>query len=152
MKQSSVWLSSGKNERKAIVPVRCAGHSAAALRHPESRTRHVSNWLTVPLLLLAWPVGLLTGNFPLAFAAFAGVYVAFRWLGNGFGPADGKIAVGLAEILPPALLPGLAIQTLTFLICRLCGRTGMRLPGVVGFLVGTIGVTMAMMVCVPRSP
>ena len=68
------------------------------------RTRHVSNWLTVPLFLLAWPVALLTGNLPLTFAVFVGVFVAWRW-GGGLGPADGKIAVGLAGIAPPACSP-----------------------------------------------
>ena len=69
----------------------------------DRRTRHVSNWLTVPLFVLAWPVALLMGNLPLTIATFIGVYMAFRWSGDGFGPADGKIAVGLACIAPLAL-------------------------------------------------
>ena len=40
------------------------------------RTRRVSNWLTVPLFFLAWPVALLTGNLPLTFAVFVGTFVA----------------------------------------------------------------------------
>ena len=30
----------------------------------DRRTRHVSNWLTVPLFIVAWPVALLTGHLP----------------------------------------------------------------------------------------
>jgi Flp pilus assembly protein protease CpaA len=39
-------------------------------------TRRVSNWLTVPLFVLAWPVALLSGKLPLTFAVFVGVVVA----------------------------------------------------------------------------
>ena len=69
------------------------------------RTRRVSNWLTVPLFIVAWPVALLTGNLPLTFAVFVGAFVAWRW-GGGLGPADGKIAVGLAGMTPLVLVAG----------------------------------------------
>ncbi len=42
------------------------------------RTRHVSNWLTVPLFLLAWSAALWLGHFPLTVATFIGVYVAYQ--------------------------------------------------------------------------
>jgi Flp pilus assembly protein protease CpaA len=102
------------------------------------RTRHVSNWLTVPLFLLAWPVALLLGNLPLTLAAFVGVYMAFRWSGDGFGPADGKIVVGLAAMAPLALVLGTAVQALTFVICRLRSQQATRLPGIPGYYLGAV--------------
>lgn len=103
----------------------------------DRRTRRVSNWLTVPLFLVAWPASLLLGNFPLTLATFIGVYVAFR-VGEGLGPADGKIAVGLAGIVPSALLVGVIIQGLAFLYARARSRQSVRLPGAVGFYVGVL--------------
>ena len=103
----------------------------------DRRTRHVSNWLTVPLFLLAWPASLLLDTFPLTLAVFVGVYVAYRF-GGGMGPADGKIAVGLAGMLPLALLMSFALQAVAFLVCRLRGETDARLPGAVAFLLGTV--------------
>ena len=44
----------------------------------DRRTRHVSNWLTVPLFIVAWPVALLTGHLALTCAVFVGVYVATK--------------------------------------------------------------------------
>lgn len=105
------------------------------------RTRHVSNWLTVPLFLVAWPVALLLGNFPLTLATFIGVYVTFR-MGTGMGAADGKIAVGLAGIAPPALLAGAIVQGLAFLYARLRSRQAVRLAGAVGFYLGAVIVTI----------
>ena len=68
----------------------------------DRRTRHVSNWLTVPLFILAWPVALLTGHLALTFAVFVGVYVATK-LEPRAGAADGKLMVGLAAFAPLAL-------------------------------------------------
>ena len=48
----------------------------AGTRIQDRRTGHVSNWLTVPLLIVARPVALLTERFALPCAVFAGVYVA----------------------------------------------------------------------------
>ena len=103
----------------------------------DRRTRRVSNWLTVPLFFLAWPVALLTGNLPLTCAVFAGVFVAWRW-GGGMGPADGKIAVGLAGFSPLALAAGALVQGLLFLWARLRIGRPARLPGAVGFYLGAV--------------
>lgn len=108
-------------------------------------TRHVSNWLTVPLFLLAWPVALLTGSFPLTLATFIGVYVAFR-TGAGLGPADGKIAVGLAGILPVALGFAVVLHSLLFLIMRLRGEYDSHLPGAVGFYMSAVATTLLLAV------
>jgi hypothetical protein len=104
----------------------------------DRRTRHVSNWLTVPVFIIAWPASLMLGNFPLTLATFVGVYVAFRWSGDGFGPADGKIAVGLAGIAPLVLFAGMAVQMLAFAIYRLQGEREPHLPGAVGFYLGAV--------------
>lgn len=101
------------------------------------RTRHVSNRLTVPLFLLAWPVALVTGNLLLTFAVFIGVIVAWRW-GGGLGPADGKIAVGLAGIAPLALAAGAIVTILLFLWARLRAGRPAPLPGAVGFYLGAV--------------
>lgn len=101
------------------------------------RTRRVSNWLTVPLFTAAWPVALLTGNLLLTLAVFVGVVVAWRW-GGGMGPADGKIAVGLAGIAPPALLAGVIVQGLAFLYARRHDKRPVRLPGAVGLYLGAV--------------
>lgn len=106
------------------------------------RTRHVSNWLTVPLFILAWPVALLMGNLPLTIATFIGVYMAFRWSGDGFGPADGKIAVGLAGIAPLALFVGTGLQVLAFAICRRRGQSKSVLPGILGYYLGAVIATL----------
>ena len=107
------------------------------------RTRRVSNWLTVPLFVLAWPVALLTGNLPLTFAVFVGTFVAWRW-GGGLGPADGKIAVGLAGMAPPALVTGVIVQGLAFLYARLRDKQPVRLPGAVGFYLGAVITTLVL--------
>ena len=109
----------------------------------DRRTRHVSNWLTVPLFLVAWPVALLTGNLLLTLAVFAGAFLVWRW-GGGLGPADGKIAVGLAGIAPPALLAGVIVQGLMFLSARLRDRQPVRLPGAVGFYLGAVIATLVL--------
>lgn len=97
----------------------------------------------MPLFILAWPVALLTGNLPLTFAVFVGAFAAWRW-GGGLGPADGKIAVGLAGMAPPALLAGVSVQGLAFLCARLRDKQPMRLPGAVGFYLGAVIATLVL--------
>ena len=94
----------------------------------DRRTRQVPNWLTVPLFLLAWPVALLTGHFPLTFAVFVGVYVATK-LEPRTGAADGKLMVGLAAFTPLALAIGALLEVLVFAILRLRGQRDVAIPG-----------------------
>jgi Flp pilus assembly protein protease CpaA len=101
------------------------------------RTRHVSNWLTVPLFVLAWPVALLTDNLPLTFAVFAGVFVAWRW-GGGLGPADGKLMVGLAAFAPWALGVGVALEAIVFAVLRLRGNHETAIPGALWLYIGSL--------------
>ena len=87
----------------------------------DRRTRRVSNWLTVPLFLLAWPVALLTGHLALTFAVFVGVYVATK-LEPRAGAADSKLMVGMAAFAPLALGIGALLEVTVFVVLRLRGR------------------------------
>ena len=66
------------------------------------------------------------------------MYLVYR---VGPGLADGKIAVGLAGIAPPALVAGAIVQGLVFLYARLRTRQAVRLPGAVGFYLGAVIAT-----------
>lgn len=101
------------------------------------RTRRVSNWLTIPLFLIAWPVAILTGYFPLTFAVFAGVYVASR-IEQRFGAADGKLMVALAAFAPLALGIAVILEGLVFILLRLRQRTAAAIPGVLWLYVGAL--------------
>jgi Flp pilus assembly protein protease CpaA len=94
----------------------------------DRRSRQVSNWLTVPLFLMAWPVALLTGRFPLTFAVFVGVYVATK-LEPSAGAADSKLMVGLAALAPLALGIGVSLEVMVFVVLRLRGHSDAAIPG-----------------------
>lgn len=101
------------------------------------RTRQVSNWLTMPLFILAWPVALVMGSLPLTFAVFVGVVVAWRW-GGGVGPADGKLMVGLAACAPLALGIGALLEIVAFAVLRLRGRRDTPIPGALWLYLGSV--------------
>jgi Flp pilus assembly protein protease CpaA len=103
----------------------------------DRQTRHVSNWLTIPLFLLAWPVAILTNHFPLTFAVFVGVYVASK-LEPRFGAADGKLMVGLAAVAPLGLGIAVVLEGLVFVLLRLRRRTAATVPGVLWLYVGVL--------------
>jgi Flp pilus assembly protein protease CpaA len=103
----------------------------------DRRTRQVSNWLTVPLFLLAWPVALLIGRFPLTFAVFVGVYVATK-LEPRAGAADGKLMVGLAAFAPLALGIGAVLEVAVFTARRLRGQRDVAIPGALWLYVGSL--------------
>ena len=104
------------------------------------RTRHVSNWLTVPLFIVAWPVAALNGNLALTVAVSVGTYAA--WASRaGLGAADGKVAAGLAAFAPQALLVGCLLQGLAFLVIRLRHSVGTSISGVTWFWAGALIVT-----------
>ena len=103
----------------------------------DRRTRQVSNWLTVPLFLLAWPVALLTGHFPLTLAVFVGVYVATK-LEPRTGAADGKLMVGLAAFAPLALGIGALLEMVVFAMLRLRGRRDAAIPGALWLYLGSL--------------
>ena len=101
----------------------------------DRRTRHVSNWLTVPLFLLAWPVAILTDHLALTFAVFVGVYVATQ-LEPRAGAADGKLMVGLAAFTPLALGIGTLLEVGVFAVLRVRGRRDIAIPGALCLYLG----------------
>lgn len=101
------------------------------------RTRRVSNWLTIPLFLIAWPVAILTDHFPLTFAVFVGVYVASK-LEPQFGAADGKLMVGLAAFTPLALAMAVLLEAIVFIVQRLRGKRSPVIPGALWLWAGTL--------------
>ena len=103
----------------------------------DRRTRHVSNWLTVPLFLIAWPVALMTSHLALTFAVFVGVFVATK-LEPRAGAADGKLMVGLAAFAPLALGIGVLLEVVMFAALRLRGRSGAAIPGALWLYVGSL--------------
>ena len=103
----------------------------------DRRTRHVSNWLTVPLFIVAWPVALLTGHFALTFAVFVGAYVATK-LEPRAGAADGKLMVGLAAFAPLALGIGVTLEMAAFAVLRLRGRRETAIPGALWLYPGCV--------------
>jgi Flp pilus assembly protein protease CpaA len=103
----------------------------------DRRTRHVANWLTVPLFILAWPVALLTGHFALTCAVFVGVYIATK-LEPRAGAADGKLMVGLAAFAPLALGIGVLLEVMVFTVLRLRGRRAAPIPGALWLYLGCL--------------
>ncbi len=101
------------------------------------RTRRVSNWLTVPLFLLAWPVAIVTGHLALTFAAFVGVYVATK-LEPRAGAADGKLMVGLAAFAPLALGISVLLEGVIFIVLRRRSQHNGAIPGALWLYVGCV--------------
>ena len=95
----------------------------------DMRTRHVSNWITLPLFFLAWPLAWrLHGWTGLAVtgATFLATFLATPY---GFGAADGKLAVFLAATGGVmAVLLALGLNGLLFLLARLAPQQAQRLP------------------------
>jgi len=121
-------------------PLVCAGLAAlwllpCALK--DYRTRRVSNWLTVPFFLLAWPFAFLTGHLALTFAVFVGVYAASQ-VEPRFGGADAKLLVGLAALAPIGLAIAVLLEAITFGVLRLQGKRGRAIPGVLWLYIGAV--------------
>lgn len=103
----------------------------------DRRTRRVSNWLTVPLFFLAWPVAMVTDHLALTFAVFVGVYVATQ-LEPRAGAADGKLMVGLAAFAPLALGIGALLEAVVFVALRLRGQRAAAIPGALWLYIGSL--------------
>jgi Flp pilus assembly protein protease CpaA len=97
----------------------------------------VSNWLSVPLFIIAWPVALLTGHLALTFAVFVGVYVATK-LEPRAGAADGKLMVGLAAFAPLALGIGVLLEVVVFVVLRLRDRRDTAISGAPWLYLGSV--------------
>ena len=109
----------------------------------DRRTRHVSNWLTVPLFIIAWPVAILTGHLALTFAVFVGVYVAIT-IEPRAGAADGKLMVGLAAFAPVALGIGVLLEVAVFAVLRLRSRRDAAIPGALWLYLGALSDAIAL--------
>jgi Flp pilus assembly protein protease CpaA len=121
----------------------------------DMRSRHVSNWITLPLFFLAWPLAWrLHGWTGLAVTGvvFLATFLATPY---GFGAADGKLAVFLAALGGlPAVLLALGLMLLIFLLVRLLPDLAQRLAivhveadgnhiaGVVGFFLAGLAVLL----------
>ncbi len=102
------------------------------------RSRRVSNWLTLPAFVLAWPGALWLGGeerLIFTFALFVGCW--FAWQMQGMGAADGKIATALAALLPQAVLWSGGVLLLFFVYLRLRRQEG-GVPAVVGLYLGVL--------------
>ncbi len=113
----------------------------------DRRTRRISNWLTVPLFLVAWPVAFLTGHFPLTFAVFVGVYVATK-LEPRAGAADGKLMVGMAALAPLALGLGALLEAVVFIVLRLRRRSDATIAGALWLYIGSVLSAVAQIILV----
>lgn len=109
----------------------------------DRRTRHVSNWLTVPLFFLAWPVAILTDRLALTFAVFAGVYVATK-LEPRAGAADGKLMVGMAAFAPLALGLGALLEMAVFAVLRCRKQPGSSIAGALWLYLGALSAAVAL--------
>ncbi len=99
------------------------------------RTRKVSNWLTVPAFVVAWPLALWFGNLEWAVAVFLGCYVA--WQFKGMGAADGKLATLMAAIHPILLINSVGLLVFGFLIVRILAKSARSLPASVFLFMAT---------------
>ena len=101
------------------------------------RTRLVSNWLTIPLFLIAWPIAIVTGQLSLTFAVFVGVYIASK-LEPRFGAADAKLMVGLAAFTPLGLGIGLVLEVAAFAVLRLRRGKAVAISGALWLYLGCL--------------
>lgn len=108
------------------------------------QTRKVSNWLTVPGFIVAWPLALWLGNLEWAVAVFVGCYVA--WQFKGMGAADGKLATLMAAIYPATIMLSLFMLAIGFAHQWFRGQRGSELPAAVAYLVGALLMTLLIMV------
>ena len=97
----------------------------------DMRTRHVSNWITIPLFFLAWPLAWWMHGWQgvaVTGVTFLATYAALPF---GFGAADGKLIVYLAAVGGGGtVLLALGLNGLFFLLARLFPEYAGRLPWV----------------------
>ena len=117
----------------------------------DMRTRHVSNWITIPLFFLAWPLAWWLHGWTGVGVVAVTFIVTYAAMPFGFGAADGKLAVFLAALGGlPAVLLALGLVLLIFLLVRLFPNLSQRLAivhveddgnhiaGVVGFFLAGV--------------
>ena len=94
----------------------------------DARTRHVSNWITIPLFLMAWPLAWWLHGLEGLFLAGVVFLITFLAMPFGFGAADGKLAVYLAAVGGIVLvLLGLLINLLILMLARVFPEQARRL-------------------------
>ncbi len=94
----------------------------------DMRTRHVSNWITLPLFFLAWPLAWHLHGLEGLFLTGVVFLITFLSMPFGFGAADGKLAVYLAAVGGAILvLLGLVFNLLMLLLARLFPKRARRL-------------------------
>jgi Flp pilus assembly protein protease CpaA len=92
-------------------------------------TRHVSNWITIPLFFLAWPLAWRFNGWDGLLVTAIVFVVTLLAMPVGFGAADGKLAVFLAAAGGlPAVLLALGLVLVLFLLVRLIPVQAQRLP------------------------
>lgn len=104
------------------------------------RTRKVSNWLTVPAFVAAWPLALWFGNLEWTVAVFLGCYVA--WQFKGMGAADGKLATLMAAISPVTVLTSLFVLAISFSCQWFAHKRKQALPAAVACFAAALLVTI----------
>ena len=109
------------------------------------RTRKVSNWLTVPAFVIAWPLALWFGNLEWTVAVFLGCYVA--WQFKGMGAADGKLATLMAAVAPGTVLISTMLLFVVFLMHKTGNEGEVKLPATVIFAISIILVVANMLLC-----
>ncbi len=103
------------------------------------RHRRVSNALTLPAFLAAWPLALYLGGperLLFTLTVFLGCWLA--WRTGGMGGADAKLATFLAALQPTALAVGGLVLVGLFLGMRWRWRERRSVPGVVGLYLGLV--------------
>ncbi len=103
------------------------------------RSRNVSNWLTVPALVITPVVALLVGSIPLFIGFFIVLlfaYYSFTW--GLLDAADAKVMVVLSVLAPEGLIVSLVMIGVALLITRLKGQRNVQVPLVSIFAAGTM--------------
>ena len=93
------------------------------------RTRHVSNWITIPLFFLAWPLAWRFHGWEGVAVTGVVFLVTMAAMPVGFGAADGKLAVYLAA------LGGIPLVLLAFLMLLMIFLAARLFPGLAERLV-----------------
>ena len=92
------------------------------------RTRHVSNWITIPLFFLAWPLAWWLHGWEGVIVTGVVFLITFLAMPLGFGAADGKLAVYLAAVGGAILvLLGLVFNLLILMQARVFPERARRL-------------------------
>ena len=97
----------------------------------DMRTRHVSNWITLPLFFLAWPLAWWLHGWEGVFVTGVVFLITLLAMPAGFGAADGKLVVYLVAVGGVgAVLLALGLNGVFFLLARLTPERAGRLPWV----------------------